>query len=145
MNTTVGDRLKILRSGHTQAWLAEKLTIPPTTLSNYENNKSELNYGMIEAITSIFHVNADWLLFGTGPMRGETAPAGDCSDMAAEIVALKAENALLKETLAAKTEALSAYKELLRVTRANLDEQLDKSKAETIDAPVSVLSALSPR
>lgn len=68
---TLGERLKTLRKGQTQAWLAKQLGIPATTLSNYENGKSELNFAIIDTITTIFKVNTDWLLFGRGPMAAE--------------------------------------------------------------------------
>lgn len=73
---TLGDRIKYLRGDKSQRWLADKLSIPQTTLSNYENNKSELNFAMIETLTTIFRVNTDWLLFGRGPMKpGATVEA----------------------------------------------------------------------
>lgn len=67
----LGERLKTLRKGKTQVWLAKQLGIPATTLSNYENGKSELNFAIINAISTIFKVNTDWLLFGRGPMAAE--------------------------------------------------------------------------
>ena len=62
--STLGDRIRELRGVHSQKWLAEQLGIPPTTLSNYENNKSELNFAIILALKTIFKVDTDWLLFG---------------------------------------------------------------------------------
>ncbi|MDD6181137.1 MAG: helix-turn-helix domain-containing protein [Desulfovibrionaceae bacterium] len=77
--TTLGERLKELRAGKTQRWLAEQLGIPQTTLSNYEKDKNEPNIALIHAITAMFAVRTDWLLFGSGPMRedgaAEDAPA----------------------------------------------------------------------
>lgn len=71
--STLGDRIKELRGAHTQKWLAERLNIPATTLSNYENNKSELNFAIINALKTIFQFDTDWLLFGTGRMRQDEA------------------------------------------------------------------------
>lgn len=68
---TVGERIKQLRGSYPQRWLSDKLSIPQTTLSNYENNRSELSFAMIEALVRTFSVNTDWLLFGVGPMRSE--------------------------------------------------------------------------
>jgi len=62
--STLGDRIRELRGAHSQRWLAEQLGIPSTTLSNYENNKSELNFATILALKTIFKVDTDWLLFG---------------------------------------------------------------------------------
>lgn len=64
---TVGTRIKSLRSPHNQEWLAESLGIPKGTLSNYESGKSELNFAILKAITAMFNVTSDWLLFGIGP------------------------------------------------------------------------------
>jgi transcriptional regulator with XRE-family HTH domain len=69
--STLGDRIRELRGTRTQKWLAGQLGIPATTLSNYENNKSELNFATIQALKTIFKVNTDWLLFGTGPVGPE--------------------------------------------------------------------------
>jgi len=86
--STLGDRIRELRGTHSQKWLAEQLGIPSTTLSNYENNRSELNFATILALKTIFKVDTDWLLFGaTGakPIPGnipETAiaePVSGCS------------------------------------------------------------------
>ncbi|MDR2745698.1 MAG: helix-turn-helix domain-containing protein [Desulfovibrio sp.] len=67
--STVGERIKLLRGGLSQKQLAEQLSIPQTTLSNYETNRSELNLATIAAIITNFGVTSDWLLFGTGPMQ----------------------------------------------------------------------------
>jgi len=86
--STLGDRIRELRGAHSQKWLAERLGIPSTTLSNYENNRSELNFATILALKTIFKVDTDWLLFGdteAKPTPGnvhETAiaePSSGCS------------------------------------------------------------------
>lgn len=68
---TLGERIKLLRGRRSQKEFAKELGIPPTTLGNYENNKSELNFAMIDQFVTIFKVNIEWLLFGRGPMYGE--------------------------------------------------------------------------
>jgi hypothetical protein len=65
---TLGERIKFLRGDTTQAAFAASLGIPQMTLSNYETGKSEPKFGLIDTICTIFSVNADWLLFGRGPM-----------------------------------------------------------------------------
>ena len=83
--STLGDRIKALRGAHSQKWLAERLGIPPTTLSNYENNKSELNFATILALKTIFKVDTDWLLFGdTG---AESAPGNAQENALADPIA----------------------------------------------------------
>lgn len=66
---TLGERLKSLRGQTSQASFASSLGIPQMTLSNYETGKSEPKYSLINSICTNFSVNADWLLFGRGPMR----------------------------------------------------------------------------
>ena len=43
--------------------------------------------------------------------------------MEAKVAALETENAMLKDVRAAQQEALTAYKETLRITRASLEEK----------------------
>ncbi|MCL2101776.1 MAG: helix-turn-helix transcriptional regulator [Fibromonadales bacterium] len=62
--STLGDRIRELRGAHSQKWLAKQLGIPPTTLSNYENNRCELNSATILSLKTVFKVDTDWLLFG---------------------------------------------------------------------------------
>ena len=70
--TTLGERIKLLRGELTQKQFSEQLGIPATTLGNYENNKSELNFATIDRFKTIFKVNTDWLLFGRGPMKEDS-------------------------------------------------------------------------
>lgn len=83
---TLGERIKLLREGHSQKWLADMLSIPQTTLSNYENNKSELNFSMIDAIVRIFKVRIEWLLFGTGSMLHDEATPKALADGDTDII-----------------------------------------------------------
>lgn len=45
---TFGERLKSLRGKASQAAIAEALGIPQTTLSNYERNKNEPNFALLD-------------------------------------------------------------------------------------------------
>ena len=136
--STLGDRIKQLRGTHTQKWLAEQLNIPTTTLSNYENNKSELNFAIIRAFKTIFKVNTDWLLFGNDSVyQGEDGTSfdddGRTEKLEARVVELEQENSSLKaliqakeEILEAKEETLRAYKGIIKATQGNLLEVLDQ-------------------
>ena len=66
---TLGARLKLIRADLSQQAIAEKLGLPQTTWSNYEKNKNKPGFSLLDTICLAFHVNAEWLLFGRGPMR----------------------------------------------------------------------------
>ena len=116
---TLGQRLKDIRKDMSQKDVSTKLGIPQQTWANYELNKSNPNFLLIDAICSLFKVNTDWLLFGRGPMRpGEEAPAAQAPSSTPQetgsIAAQGARVALLEEVLKAKEEALRAKEELLK-------------------------------
>ena len=83
--STLGERIKILRGKTSQKQFAQSLGIPATTLANYENNKSELNFAMIRLFTTRFGVETNWLIFGTGPMKSEESecsfPSSSCEEL----------------------------------------------------------------
>ena len=155
---TLGERLKKLREGQTQAWLAKQLGIPATTLSNYENGKSELNFAIIDAITTIFKVNADWLLFGRGPMTAEDAsdseqaeiPIQDaiacsrCLRLERRLEMVEEERRGASEKL---VEALQANLALLtelgeqRVANLKLAQQLDTARRMCSDYEAAIKAA----
>lgn len=70
--STFGDRLKQLRKHEPQRAVAERLGIPQTTLSNYEKNKNQPDFALIEKICREFKVTSDWLLFGIMPAAQAT-------------------------------------------------------------------------
>lgn len=94
---TVGSRIKALRSPHNQEWLAASLGIPKATLSNYESGKSELNFAILKAITAIFNVTSDWLLFGIGPQFRSPAAGAPAQPEAACHACALLERALSEE------------------------------------------------
>lgn len=153
--SSLGARIKLLRGKNTQAWLARQLSIPPTTLSNYENDKSELNFAMIEALTSIFKVSTDWLLFGRGPMYaqgdvmlentdGSASPVHDqptsgrlnriledrLRELNAEVRELNAE----RRELNAENRALLKENAELRERMARLEVQLNKTYSAKVSS-----------
>jgi transcriptional regulator with XRE-family HTH domain len=68
---TLGERLKLLRTGHSQQSVAERFGIPQTTWSNYEKGKNEPDFAFINKVCLEFRVSADWLLFGHGPRESD--------------------------------------------------------------------------
>ena len=141
--STLGERLKQLRGKASQKQFAQTLGIPPTTLANYESNKSELNFTMIELFTSKFNISTDWLIFGRGPMHPEksattpekapeSAPQAACQRcMELEVRLEQAEKALEEERLERRdlsNENRRLWKENaeLRERCARLEERMEK-------------------
>jgi len=136
--STLGDRIKELRGTHSQKWLAEQLGIPPTTLSNYENNKSELNFAIILALKTIFKVNTDWLLFGhTGarsipdntPETSITEQASGCSQCRELLRQLGVANERVYQM---HEREMTLHKENIELEKGskNLEEKYDLLHAE---------------
>ena len=135
---TFGERLKSLRGKASQAAIAEALGIPQTTLSNYERNKNEPNFALLDRICSIFSVNVEWLLFGRGPIR--SAPSGPeshaCMDrndstvnrQVAEIKAELEQERQERRELSLENRHLWRENAELRERTARLEEQRDKSE-----------------
>ena len=135
---TFGERLKSLRGKASQAAIAEALGIPQTTLSNYERNKNEPNFALLDRICSIFSVNVEWLLFGRGPIR--SAPSGPeshaCMDrndstenrQFAEIKAELEQERQERRELSLENRHLWRENAELRERTARLEEQRDKSE-----------------
>ncbi|MNR93443.1 HTH-type transcriptional regulator ImmR [compost metagenome] len=64
---TVGKRLKEARKGiFTQIQVAEILGIDDTTISKYENDKSEADNATLKKFSDLYKVNLHWILTGEG-------------------------------------------------------------------------------
>lgn len=61
---TLGQKIRQLRENAymTQSQLAKELNISNGTMSKYESDQLEANVSIIKAISSIFHVTADYLI-----------------------------------------------------------------------------------
>lgn len=67
---TVGKRLKEARKGlYTQEQVAGILGIDDTTISKYENDKSEADNETLAKFSSLYKVNLHWLLTGQGDKK----------------------------------------------------------------------------
>ncbi len=64
--TTFGKRLKRARSNKmlTQNEVAGKLGIDYTTISKYENNKSQPDNEILRELAALYEVSLDWLISG---------------------------------------------------------------------------------
>jgi len=134
---------------------ARMLEFPEGTVRNYEHGTSQPKFDALCQISQKLRISLDWLVFGEGAkMREGVAVESSSQSTDAEgerlhelkrrIAELEGENKLLKDTLAAKTDALEAYKKL-SITQATLTEALARADREgsIIDAPASAQSAPS--
>ncbi|MGG1314435.1 helix-turn-helix domain-containing protein [Cohnella laeviribosi] len=72
MADTFGKRLKQARHQKrlTQNEVADKLGIDFTTISKYENNKSQPDNDILREMASLYEVSLDWLLLGEQNGKG---------------------------------------------------------------------------
>lgn len=66
----INNRLKIIRKelNLTQAEFGEKIGLTQSYVANLENSKRELSIKLIKSICSIFNIQENWLITGTGDM-----------------------------------------------------------------------------
>lgn len=66
MGLTFGSRLKQarVRKQFTQGQVADRLGIDFTTISKYENNRSQPDYDTLLSLAALYDVSVDWLLSG---------------------------------------------------------------------------------
>lgn len=77
METTLGDRIKELRSELTQEALAMILQVDRSTLASWEINRREPDIATLKRIASYFKVNIDWLV-GFNVKDSFSSDQGNC-------------------------------------------------------------------
>lgn len=65
VSMSLGERLKQLRRGTSQAAFGALLGVSQPTIRNYENNERLPDSGFIKTVCDKLNVTADWLIFGT--------------------------------------------------------------------------------
>ena len=70
---SIQERLISVRGDKSRRAFADALGITESTLRNYEKGMSLPNSDIVVKICAHAHINAEWLLTGTGPMRAENA------------------------------------------------------------------------
>ena len=68
MNTSLPDRLKLIRNSMPQAEFAALVGIHKSSWGRFERGDSEPSSSDLKSICSILNISAEWLLLGTGPM-----------------------------------------------------------------------------
>ena len=143
------ERLILASRSKTDAALAQAIGVTPQSVSD-ARKKNKVPPAWAIAIADKYQISLDWLLFGreAGFSGGGLAPsqAGNAGkgELEVRIAGLEAENAALKEALAAKHEALDAYKELLKITRANMLEAFEQAGPTGAPASASSVPTTSP-
>jgi transcriptional regulator with XRE-family HTH domain len=77
METTLGDRIKELRSELTQEALAMILQVDRSTLASWEINRREPDIATLRRIASYFKVSIDWLV-GFVAEDSSSSDQGNC-------------------------------------------------------------------
>lgn len=77
METTLGDRIKELRSELTQEALAMILQVDRSTLASWEINRREPDIATLRRIASYFKVSIDWLV-GFDAEDSSSLDQGNC-------------------------------------------------------------------
>lgn len=130
---TFGERLKHLRGRQSQAAFAALLGIPQVTLGNYERNRNQPRFELIQEICSRFEISVEWLLFGTGSMRREPVrpkPAGGTAGPPAELLEARLEELEREQReLNAERRELSAENRQLHRDKALLLETIGELRA----------------
>ncbi len=72
----ISHRIKEIREVKklSQVRFAKALGITSASISNYESGKRRPDYSVLNAISTVYHVNSNWLLTGDGPMFQELQP-----------------------------------------------------------------------
>jgi transcriptional regulator with XRE-family HTH domain len=130
---TLGERLKLLRTGNSQQAIAEKFGIPQTTWSNYEKGKNQPDFAFIDKVCLEFRVSADWLLFGRGPREPDNYGHGASVNAEANTVLvdqLETRIATLTNEQAIRRQAELEYRkmteELIRTQRMLIETQQER-------------------
>ena len=75
MNTSLPNRLKLIRNGMPQTEFAALVGIHKSSWGRFERGESEPSSSDLKSICSILNISAEWLLLGTGPMKPNISPS----------------------------------------------------------------------
>lgn len=131
--STLGERLKMLRTGVSQQAIAKRLGLPQTTWSNYEKGKNGSDFAFIDKVCLEFKVSAEWLLFGRGPRELNNYADGEYTNGEPSAVLMKHLETLIATLVseqATRQQADLEYRkiteELIRTQRILLETQQER-------------------
>ncbi|MEK0163977.1 helix-turn-helix domain-containing protein [Phaeobacter sp. A36a-5a] len=110
---TFGDRVAAARdaAGMTQAQLARRLGIKKSTLTGWEQDRSEPRANKLSMMAGLLNVSMRWLLTGEG--EGMEAPAGE--QMPQDLAAVMTELRQLREDLRSNADRAARLEKRLRL------------------------------
>jgi len=119
----LSNRIKKIRKilDLTQTEFGNKLQIPFSTISRYENGEVKPGFDVLYKIGKIYDVNMNWLFTGEGSMfkgsgNGAVNVQTKIAELEAEVTRLKKEiSKLEKDNKTLNTELLGRLRELLRL------------------------------
>lgn len=111
---TFGDRLAAAReaAGMTQASLAKRLGVKPTTIRNWENDVSEPRANRLSMMAGLLNVSVMWLINGEGD--GLDAP-DDETVLPSEVTSILSDIRELRGEMRASAEKLGRLEKKLRL------------------------------
>ena len=111
---TFGDRLAAAReaAGMTQASLAKRLGVKPTTIRNWENDVSEPRATRLSMMAGLLNVSVMWLINGEGD--GLDAP-DDETVLPSEVTSILSDIRELRGEMRASAEKLGRLEKKLRL------------------------------
>ena len=112
---SLAERLKRIRGNTSQMEIAQQLGIHKSSWGRFERGDSEPSGSDLSKVCTVFGINPEWLLLGTGEMTGD-GPSTD----AQELPAAEERIHLLEEQLDVTRTALRATEHALRATQESL-------------------------
>lgn len=134
---TLQKRLRAVRGSLTQSDFATRLQTPLTTLGRYERGTNLPDLEFVINLCSIFDVSPEWLLFGSGPMRGGlAAPEGAescrrCQTLERELLEERRE----RREVSAENRALNAENRRLLEDNGRLREEIARLRLSRPGVP----------
>ena len=115
MGTMIAERLRLVRGNIAQFEIAQQLGIHKSSWGRYERGDSEPSSSDLAKVCSVFGINPEWLLLGTGAMTKEESSSS-------EHVPTRADERIrmLEEQLDVTRAALSATENALKATHESL-------------------------
>ena len=137
---TLLSRMQQATNTGTDAGLARILEVSPQSVSD-ARRKGKIPPVWLVRIAHKYQVSLDWLFFGTGAMQpvrtasGQTATGEDVGALQSRIVALEAENQMLRGIQNAKDETLNIYRQAFALLEKGIRPPVADARSYAQSAP----------